>query len=582
MNRILITAVVIGFIAGCAGPAATQSPTANPTTPPTTNASTEPTVSPTADATASPTSAPTASPATTAQDVVELPGGDLDPGTYTGVYEGTRFTFAVPDSGWSSYIDTGCCVLYEGDDEETAQMFLGGDITSLYADACETAGTEFDPGPSVDDLAAALASLEGFESTEPTDVTLNGYEGKRVALTVPADVDVRNPDCAGGQYSLWSNRWYQASGQTDDLWILDVDGKRHVLTFSTTPNTPADVVDQLEQIRDSIVIERVAPTASASAAAAPTTVPPSGAQPLLIDTDVAPDDLAAIAFLLASPNVDIRAITVSGTGEAHCEGGVETVHGLLERLGAPAIDVACGRETPIAGDHAFPDEWRAAVDDGSGLELPSHSRQPFAGTAVELIEKTAQDFDGLRVLTIGPLTNLAEALDSNPDLAERLESVYAMGGALFVPGNVRFGGPPDNEVAEWNIYVDPTSAQMVIDSGVPVRLISLDGTSQVPVTPEYADRVAQESTGPGAQVLAELFAEHPFMTDGSYYLWDPLAAALAADYAVGSFSPARVDVEEAEGSEVGFTRPIDGAPNVEYLSSADQAAAEDALLETLN
>ena len=188
---------------------------------------------------------------------------------------------------------------------------------------------------------------------------------------------------------------------------------------------------------------------------------------------------------------------MSGTGEARCEGGVETVHGLLERLGAPAIDVACGRETPIAGDHAFPDEWRDAVDDGSGLELPSHSRQPFDGTAVELIEKTAQDFDGLRVLTLGPLTNLAEALDSNPDLAERLESVYAMGGALFVPGNVRFGGPPDNQVAEWNIYVDPTSAQMVIDSGVPVRLISLDGTSQVPVTPEYAERVAQEATGPG-------------------------------------------------------------------------------------
>lgn len=321
---------------------------------------------------------------------------------------------------------------------------------------------------------------------------------------------------------------------------------------------------------------------SASPGVVPTPLPPSGAQPLLIDTDVAPDDLAAIAFLVSSPNVDIRAITVSGTGEAHCEGGVGTVLGLLERLGAPAIHVACGRETPIAGDHAFPDEWRAAVDDGSGLDMPSHSRQPFAGTAVELIEQTAQDIDGLRVLTLGPLTNLADALGTNPDLAQRLESVYAMGGALFVPGNVGFGGPPDNQVAEWNIYVDPTAAQVLIDSGVPVRLISLDGTSQVPVTPEYAARVAQEATGPGALVLAELFAEHPFMTDGTYFLWDPLAAALAADYPVGEFSPARVDVEEAEGPESGFTRPIEGAPNVEYLSSANQTAAEDVLLETLN
>ncbi len=72
------------------------------------------------------------------------------------------------------------------------------------------------------------------------------------------------------------------------------------------------------------------------------------------------------------------------------------------------------------------------------------------------------------------------------------------------------------------------------------------------------------------------------MTDGSYFLWDPLAAAMAAGYPLGSFSAARVDVEEAQGTEVGFTRPVEGTPNVEYLSSADRAAAEDALLETLD
>jgi len=188
---------------------------------------------------------------------VELPGGEIDAGTYTGVYEGTRFTFTVPDSGWTSYADTGCCVIFQGEDEVGAQMFLGGDITSLYADACESAGTEFEPGPSVDDLVAALTSLKGFESTEPADVTLNGYEGKRVALTVPADVDVRSSDCHDSKYSLWSGRWYQTAGQTDDLWILDVDGQRHVLTFSTALDTPADLVEKLEQIRDSIQMEPV-------------------------------------------------------------------------------------------------------------------------------------------------------------------------------------------------------------------------------------------------------------------------------------------------------------------------------------
>jgi len=303
--------------------------------------------------------------------------------------------------------------------------------------------------------------------------------------------------------------------------------------------------------------------------------------PLLIDTDVAPDDLVAIAFLLASPGVDVEAITVSGTGEAHCGGGVDVVLRLLERLDAPMIDVACGRETPIAGDHAFPDAWRAGADDGSGLSLPSTSRQPFAGDAVQLITETADRVDGLRVLTLGPMTNLADAIGHHPNLAQHLESVYAMGGALSVPGNVSFAGPPDNDVAEWNIYVDPTAAQAVMDSGIPVRLVSLDGTNQVPVTQDFAERVRAEATGPGALVLAELFAVHPFMTDGSYFLWDPLAAALAAGHPLGTFSAARVDVEEADGPEVGFTRPVDGPPNVEYLSTADRAGAEGILLETL-
>jgi inosine-uridine nucleoside N-ribohydrolase len=184
-----------------------------------------------------------------------------------------------------------------------------------------------------------------------------------------------------------------------------------------------------------------------------------------IDTDVASDDLVAIAFLFSSPRVEVRAVTVSGTGEAHCGPGVDVVLRLLERLDAPPIAVACGRETPIAGDHAFPDAWRTGADDGSGLALPAMSREPFAGDAVQLIGEATDAVDGLRVLTLGPMTNLADTLRCRPELARRLETVYAMGGALFVSGNVAFGGRADKGVAEWNVYVDPTAAQMVIDSG---------------------------------------------------------------------------------------------------------------------
>jgi hypothetical protein len=95
-----------------------------------------------------------------------------------------------------------------------------------------------------------------------------------------------------------------------------------------------------------VVVDGCGPSAPASASPAPATDATVGRFLLLIDTDVAPDDLVAIAFLLASPTVDIEAITVSGTGEAHCGAGVDVVLRLLERLDAPPFDVACGRETP--------------------------------------------------------------------------------------------------------------------------------------------------------------------------------------------------------------------------------------------
>lgn len=335
-----------------------------------------------------------------------------------------------------------------------------------------------------------------------------------------------------------------------------------------------------------------APTAAATTATQPT--PPGGTttpdiapsppapRTILLDTDVAGDDLVALAFLVASPNVTIAGITVSGTGEAHCAGGVDVVLRLFERLGAPEIPVACGRETPLAGTHTFPDAWREHVDLGSGLELPSTGREPSTSTAVELIGELSKGHPELLVLTTGPLTNLADAMLADPALAGRLGEVFVMGGALHVPGNlVCCGAPEDNDVAEWNVYVDPYATQVVVDSGVMPAFVPLDGTNQVPITREFAQRAMESAGSPAHRVIADLFAANPFMTDGSFYLWDALAAQVAAGYEVGSFSPARIVVEQAEGPESGFTRPTEGEPNVRYLSAADAEGAHDTLLRVL-
>lgn len=305
---------------------------------------------------------------------------------------------------------------------------------------------------------------------------------------------------------------------------------------------------------------------------------------LLVDTDVAPDDLVAISFLVSAPNVSIDAITVTGTGEVHCPRGVEIILALLERLDAPQIPVACGRTTPLTLGHAFPDLFRGGADNAAGLDLPATSRSPAAGDAVQLIETTASAAAGeLRILTLGPLTNIAEAVADDPDLASRIESVYIMGGAVDVPGNVAGSpdGPADNTSAEWNIYADPAAAQAVLTSGMVVRLVSLDGTNQVPVTGSFATRVRDGRQSLALGVVAELFDKNPFMTSPDYYLWDSVAAVAAAGYAVGDFTDANLSVDVSERPTSGATQRGDGAANASYMTRADAGAIEDILISIM-
>jgi pyrimidine-specific ribonucleoside hydrolase len=304
---------------------------------------------------------------------------------------------------------------------------------------------------------------------------------------------------------------------------------------------------------------------------------------LVIDTDVAPDDLVAIAFLLATPSVDIAAITVTGTGEVRCEAGLRIVFGLLDRLDAPEIPVACGPETPTAGDHSFPPGFRENAERAAGLDLPDSAREPV-GDAVTLLADTFAEASAIRLLTLGPLTNVAIAVDADSSLASRIDSVWIMGGAVDVPGNVA-GSPgvdSDNTAAEWNIYADPAALATVMASGVPVHLVSLDGTDQVPVRPEFAAEVIERrAESPELGVLAELFDENPYMTGGEYFLWDPLAAIFAAGFEPGTFSRARIEVDVSEDSTSGATRRVEGEENAGYLTRVDADEAEVILLETL-
>jgi inosine-uridine nucleoside N-ribohydrolase len=253
---------------------------------------------------------------------------------------------------------------------------------------------------------------------------------------------------------------------------------------------------------------------------------------VIIDTDAGPDDLMAVAFLLARPEVTLEAITIS-FGLAHQQPGAGHMLRLLELAGRRKVPVYLGRATPRRAHNTFPEAWRTRSDSVTGVSLPAATRSPEPRSAVEfLVDRLGDRSRPVDVLAIGALTIIAEVLEQQPQLAA-LRSLVIMGGAVDVPGNVAGGGNSQNTTAEWNIYADPAAAQRVITAGVPVLLVPLDATNAVPIDAAVMRDIQQRAATPLGRMVSEILAAASArVLAGQYYAWDPLAAVALVDRAV--------------------------------------------------
>ena len=330
----------------------------------------------------------------------------------------------------------------------------------------------------------------------------------------------------------------------------------------------------------------LAACASTSNTVSSTSTPFTGQpRPVVIDTDMAADDWMAILYLLQRADVTVTAITVTGAGEAHCEPGTRHAAGLVALAGESGIPVACGREAPIQGNHVFPEHWRDRVDSLFGLMLPEGAGPAAGQNAVELLTGVIEASAGeVALLTLGPLTNLAEALEAHPGLVGKIGMVYTMGGAVEVPGNVGVSGVGiDNPVAEWNFYVDPHAASLVFQFGVPLTLVPLDATINAPVTSGFYRQLKANHASPEAGFVYDLLtAQQDFIEAGGYFFWDPLAAAILTDESLATFEIRRLSVVEAEGPESGRTTVAEEGAPVRVAKSANRGRFEQVFLEALN
>lgn len=273
------------------------------------------------------------------------------------------------------------------------------------------------------------------------------------------------------------------------------------------------------------------------------------AKRVLLDTDPGIDDSLAILLTLASPELQLEAVTVTG-GNCVLEQGVVNALSVLELAGASHLPVAAGVGAPLIQPLLTAPETHGSA--GLGYAQLPPPRQPAAQQhAVDLIIERIMAAPGEIILVaVAPLTNLAMAMRREPGIVEAVQKVIIMGGALRHPGNT-------TPQAEFNTYVDPHAAYMVYHSGMPITLVPLDVTYQCVLTPADVDRLLAVDS-PITRFVAD--ATRFYMEfHGKYQgiqgcvINDPLALALAFAADLVEASPLYVTVDLQSDVSLGKT-----------------------------
>lgn len=218
------------------------------------------------------------------------------------------------------------------------------------------------------------------------------------------------------------------------------------------------------------------------------------ALPIILDCDPGHDDAIAIVLALASPELDVKAIT-SSAGNQTPEKTLRNVLRMLTLLQRQDIPVAGGARKPLMRELIIADN----VHGESGLDgpaLPEPDFAPQSCTAVELMAKTLRESpQPVTIVATGPQTNVALLLNSHPELHDKIARIVMMGGAMVL-GNWQ-------PAAEFNIYVDPEAAEIVFQSGIPVVMAGLDVTHRAQIHGLDIERFRQLGN-PVATIVAEL------------------------------------------------------------------------------
>ncbi len=332
-----------------------------------------------------------------------------------------------------------------------------------------------------------------------------------------------------------------------------------------------------------------APSPSSPLGPSPTASPAASATsplPILLDCDPGIDDAIALTYLACREDVHLVGI-VTSAGNVNQDAVLTNALALADLLGIQA-PIARGAEAPLVEPLMTAEETHGPTGLGHA-RLPAPQRQADPRSGAQLWVDAARAYPGqLTGIVIGPSTNLALALELEPELPRLLRRLHIMGGAINHRGNT---GP----TSEWNVAVDPEAAQQVLAafSDAPQRPVmgALEATEAVRFTQQDLDAVAALGEHPVVEVLREALRFYFEFHQADGFGWcahvhDPLVVAHAVTGCFASTLPMAVDVELAgtltRGQTVGDVLGRWGRePNVDLLREVQAPAFIEHLLETL-
>ena len=271
---------------------------------------------------------------------------------------------------------------------------------------------------------------------------------------------------------------------------------------------------------------------------------------VLIDTDTASDDAVALIMALRAADVRIAAITVV-SGNVPLRQGVINALYTCQLCGRGDLPVFAGADRPLKRDPAHA-QWFHGADGMGGMNYPAPSRSPESIHAVDAMIETVRANPGIELVTLGPLTNVALALQRDPSIVRHVSRCVVMGGNPCCEGNV-------TPAAEYNIWCDPEAAQAVLHSGLPVELIGwqLSRGRAVLDRDDVARIRALDTTLAHFAIDCNRIALNAYRTqtgEEGIALPDPIAMAVAIDRSVCTCAGLhRVEVEWSSELTRGMT-----------------------------